>query len=87
MIFITETGSTYEVDEAQKRVRRLSGNKAPTARQGYDREWRSYEACTPIEVGRCVTFCWDRATTPLLGGSPEGAQPVTMTSAIKEIVR
>lgn len=50
--------STYEVDVANKRVRRLCGVNEPTSSQGSDGEWKSYESCYGIEVGRSATFIW-----------------------------
>jgi len=42
-LITTDSGSVYELDEDQKRIRRLSGAKPPTPRQGSDGEWRQYE--------------------------------------------
>jgi len=42
MVAVTASGSVYEIDEAQKRVRRLKGAKDPTPRQGADGEWKEY---------------------------------------------
>lgn len=42
MLYETETGSIYEVDEANKRIRRLTGKGNPTPRMGLDGEWREY---------------------------------------------
>lgn len=84
--FVTASGSVYEVDQEKKQVRRLNGVNDPTPRQGQDGEWRIYKSITPIAVGYVVIIVWDRATTPLLEGSPEDAIPTTMTSPIKEII-
>lgn len=35
--------SVYEVDEKNKRYRRLEGQRPPTPRQGADGEWTPYE--------------------------------------------
>lgn len=85
MKFITESGSTYEVDEENKRVRRLAGKADPTPRQGKDGEWKSYKAHA-VCLGIGALFLWDKKTTPLLPGSEEGTSPVTMTSPVKEIL-
>jgi hypothetical protein len=50
--------SSYEVDTANKRVRRLCGVNDPTPSQGKDGEWRAYESCWNIEVGHCANFVW-----------------------------
>lgn len=50
--------SSYEVDVANKRVRRLCGVNDPTPSQGKDGEWRAYESCHNIEVGYSATFVW-----------------------------
>lgn len=84
--FVTASGSVYEVDQEKKQVRRLNGVNDPTPRQGQDGEWRTYKSMTPILVDRVVIIVWDRATTPLMEGSPEDAIPTTMTSPIKEII-
>ena len=84
MKFKTESGSWYEADTENNRVRRLSGDKDPTPRQGKDGEWRSYETISPPIVGEIVVIIWPEGT-PVLPGSPEGAMPVTMTSPIVEV--
>lgn len=40
--FTTLSGSVYEVDEPNKRIRRTYGTAPPTERQGEDGEWREY---------------------------------------------
>lgn len=42
MIIRTEN-SIYEVDPNDRRIRRLSGKKEPSRRQGEDGQWRFYE--------------------------------------------
>jgi hypothetical protein len=49
MIFKTESGSTYEVDEVAKYFRRLSGPRPP--RRGVDGKWEAYVALWCV-VGR-----------------------------------
>lgn len=58
MKFITETGSLYELDLEGKRVRRLIGVADPTPRQGKDGEWRYFESCSAIKIGREAYFIW-----------------------------
>lgn len=90
MLFITETGSTYEVDQADKRIRRLSGVDNPTPRVGKDGEWRSYESITGLEVGSQAIILWSpQDTEPLPDTNVEegGAiLPITMTSVVKKIM-
>ena len=50
MKFITKSGSEYQVDLANKRVRRLS----PTVR-----DWQSYNDFDPIQTGKHAIFYWD----------------------------
>lgn len=83
MRFTTESKSVYEVDLANKRMRRLSGEKDPTPRSGKDGEWKVFEYIFPekLEIGKNVIFGWDPKTTPLLKNSDVGS-PVTITSQI-----
>lgn len=39
----TFSGSVYEIDSANKKVRRVSGTHEPTSNQGIDGEWKHYE--------------------------------------------
>jgi hypothetical protein len=82
MKFETVSGSTYEVDQEAKRIRRLSGTRPAQPRQGNDGEWKDYEALSPIEVGSCLVIAWPRATTALHPGSPSYAMPSTITSPV-----
>jgi hypothetical protein len=84
MKFQTTTGSLYEVDAVQQKVRRLSGVKDPQPRQGKDGEWRAY-VDLQLKEGKCAVIFWDPATTPLLEGSPAGATPTTITSVVLKI--
>jgi len=81
VVFETITGSTYEVDEIEKKIRRVSGKRPAQPRQGEDGEWKPYEATTEIAVGRHVVIQWP-AGTPLHEGSPYGAKPCTITSTV-----
>lgn len=57
--FNTETGSSYEVDTNEKRIRRVMGTHAPTPRQGNDKEWKSYHWISDIELRKPVLIAWD----------------------------
>ncbi len=83
----TETGSIYEIDTELQRIRRLSGNKSPTARQGQDGEWKTYEHLSAIEVGKGLTIIWNPENTKPLHPVPAGYFniPMTETSFIVSI--
>lgn len=86
MQFTTKSGSVYEVDQVNKRIRRLIGVKETTDRQGPEGEWRSYKDLhpSPIQLGSLVMIQWED-TVPLLEGSPEGMSPGTITSKVVSI--
>lgn len=54
MIFHTESGSVYELDLRQKRLRRLSGVATPRTPDG---EWREFVACVRMPDGSML-FEW-----------------------------
>ena len=56
--FTTDSGSTYELDRAGSRIRRLAGSHAPTHRQGPDHEWKSFEFAPDLEIGKSLVVCW-----------------------------
>ena len=58
MIFRTASGSSYEVDLAGKKIRRLFGPKPATERQGLDGEWKQYEDALEPIVGRSFWVVW-----------------------------
>jgi hypothetical protein len=78
MIFKTESGSTYEVDQENKRVRRLYGATVPTKLQSADGEWKEYAYMNDVIVGRYVVFLWKE---PVEGF----AVPTTRTNVVVEI--
>ena len=57
MIFKT-MNSTYEVDEANKKIRRLEGKNPPRNSQGTDGEWKSYEYLF-LEKGASAFIQWE----------------------------
>lgn len=65
MKFITETGSQYEINTEAKQIRRLSGTANPTARQGKDGEWKTYDSLSPIQVGEQVVIFWGGNAEPM----------------------
>jgi hypothetical protein len=85
MKFITETGSLYEVDSDNRRIRRMIGVNNPSPRQGKDGEWRPYDTLI-LNLGESACIFWDPKTTPLLEGSG-GNIPATITSKVVKIER
>lgn len=63
-MLVKTTNSTYELDMVGKRIRRLTGQNAPTEETGQDGEWRGFEYCTTPCVGRSLRVLWNdsRAT-------------------------
>lgn len=84
MFFITETGSKYEIDKENSKIRRLNGKNSPTNRQGEDGEWKKYFNISGVEIGKSVVILWE-AKVELLAGSPKAAIPATTTSLVVEI--
>jgi hypothetical protein len=58
MIFQTESGSSYELDPANKKIRRLSGGLNPTPRQGPDGEWKEYHSISIPTFDEELTIVW-----------------------------
>jgi hypothetical protein len=58
MIFNTVSGSIYEVDETNKRIRRLEGKTLGTVRVGNDGDWKRYSNISEIKVGRSIVIVW-----------------------------
>lgn len=58
MYIKTISGSLYEVDEAERRIRRIQGMKKPTPRQGEDGEWRTYTSVN-ITIGESLFILWN----------------------------
>jgi hypothetical protein len=86
MIFTTKSNSTYDIDIANKRIRRLNGNNEPQPRQGQDGEWKTYAAILPTipQVGEILIIFWTK-DAPLFQGSDKNAKPCTITSAIESV--
>ncbi len=81
ILFDTASGSSYEVNQESKTIRRLRGTHDSTPRQGADGEWKPYRAITALTEGHPVLITWPEGTA-LLEGSPECAQPSTLTSNV-----
>ena len=76
MQFFTEN-SLYEVDLNSNMIRRLTGSKDPTPRQGKDGEWKHFVSISNIEINTCALIVW--AITE------DGTNQATMTSPITKI--
>lgn len=76
MRFTTNTGSTFEVDQLNKLIRRRpkEGNPVKTKE---DNTWRQYALLSPIEVDRSAMIWWE--------GNDPHMTPYTLTSFITEI--
>lgn len=94
MRFTTQSGSVYEVDVTNKKIRRLSGTTDPTPRQGEDGEWKSYEdfgSLTEIlignkgklTIGESAVIVWVQSEHAPL--SNDGGVKTTFTSPVMEI--
>jgi len=81
MKFKTFSGSVYELDLNNKRIRRLNGNKAPTERQGADGEWKTYASLlNEPQVDKSLVIVWKVDIV-----DEEQILRTTETSYIKEI--
>ena len=72
--FTTESGSVYEVDDANTRIRRLEGRHDATPRQGADGEWRVYHWISEVFLKDSVLIAWD------------AVGKATMTSRVESLV-
>lgn len=86
----TASGSVYELDESQKRIRRVSGKEPPTPRQGPDGEWREYDIVVAVDrfgvmrdpcVGCVLIIAWPDGVLP----AAEYGSATTMTSDIVRV--
>jgi hypothetical protein len=92
MIFLTESGSTYEVNTTDQKIRRLNGKKDPTPRMGKQGEWRPYQELF-LQVGEPATIIYGNDVDLLpetdamisKGGMMVVAK-TTQTSPVKEII-
>lgn len=77
--FHTESGSIYEIDEENKKARKVHGT--PTERATI--EWREFSSWGIVDGSLMITWTSD---TPTFKSSPNGAVPATLTSRIvKEV--
>lgn len=78
--FTTESGSTYQVDLTNKKIRRVKGVADPTPRQGRDGEWKAFKQLIPnaVTVGHPLIVMWTDEEKPFI----PGGLPSTMTSRV-----
>lgn len=85
MRFLTLSGSLYEIDTAQRRIRCLTGSSAARVGKG---EWRDYQETQPakIQVGAQVLIVWASVFNPDGPKVPEGTlAQTTLTSMVVSI--
>lgn len=49
-IIKTESGSIYELDQANKRIRRIEGMQVPTPRMGSDGTWKTFVQADIVDM-------------------------------------
>jgi hypothetical protein len=83
LTFKTATGSTYEVDRENKRVRRVvPGTSGPCKNDRIGKgEWLDYLSLSEVALGVNVIIVWP-PNVGLLPGSPVDAAPGTVTSPV-----
>ena len=90
MIFKTLSGSTYEVNELTKQIRRINGMDDPQPRQGKDGEFKTYSSIH-VEKGKSSLIIWPQ-NVPLFEGTKEKLKesqigiPATATSEVIDII-
>ncbi len=86
MEFKTRSGSHYEVDTANRRIRRISGILPGTKRLGTDGSWHRYKSLPlGVRVGEEVLIVWGDDVAPI-DPRMQVAAKTTITSAVTEIV-
>lgn len=79
-MIVTTRNSHYQVDEANKRIRRVWGESDTTPRFTPEGEWKPYEHITPIETFLSITVTWP--------DDPSGElDPYTQTSVVLAIAK
>lgn len=78
--FSTETGSEYELNLTEKKIRRLTGTHGPTPRQGQDGEWRTFSAIGPEVpcLGQTLLIEWGVQ-------NEDGSEQCTVTSPVTSV--
>ena len=79
-MFIVTENSTYEIDQANKRIRKIRGDEASFPHQISDNQWKEYKDISMPRVGEPMFIVWG------FQESPEGMRTKgTMTSLIKSV--
>lgn len=81
--FTTETGSTYEYDLINNRIRKSAGNTSTTTLRLRD-GWKDFDSLSAVEIGKEVCIVWSK-NVQLLEGSPKDSIPSTITSRVVSI--
>ena len=81
MIFETQSGSSYEYDPDNKRIRRLGGSTKISSRCGDDGIWKDVVGVRLVTGSPAIIF-WDPSTTPT---NVSGDIPATQTSPVVSI--
>jgi hypothetical protein len=77
LTFTTVSGSLYEIDQREKRIRWLSG-KTRHRTFPADRQWRAFHEITYLEPGMSCVIVWSE--------TKDGERPdCTMTSVVKAV--
>lgn len=77
MIFLrTQSGSIYQIDPDQSRIRRIQGIREPTQLQTDN--WKTYTSISDIKIGSSVLIKWKDPAEGYI-------QPATITSPITTI--
>lgn len=76
--FLTESGSIYEIDHTERKVRRVSGKGPGTPRVGTDGSWRTFMDLNQPTVGNAVLIQWRL-------NPDSGALETTLTSAVQRV--
>ena len=57
-ILTTQSGSVYELDLDNKRIRRMVGKHDATERQGKDGEWKRFAGVSTPRLGEALLIIW-----------------------------
>lgn len=58
MKFRTVSGSIYEIEQENNRIRRLFGIREPIKGQGLDGEWKEYLIISTPQIGKSLCVTW-----------------------------
>lgn len=89
MKFITASNSIYEIDEENKRIRKLNSHE-PSASKRIGGDWKFFARISPVVVGKSVLIFWNDA--PVLPETvaqfPEGVDyaPFTHTNLVASVL-